>query len=87
MGISSQDTTLINGKGRFPGGNSVELSVINVQQGKRYRFRVISMSCDPNFIFSIDGHNLTIIETDSIPTAPHTVNSFQIFAGILLRGH
>ncbi|KAL9710804.1 hypothetical protein Ac2012v2_006341 [Leucoagaricus gongylophorus] len=79
-GISSQDTTLINGRGRFPGGPNAELSVVNVQQGKRYRLRVISMSCDPNFIFSIDGHNLTIIETDSIATLPHSVDSFQIFA-------
>jgi len=44
------------------------------------------MSCDPNFTFSIDGHNLTIIETDSIATSSHTLDSFQIFTGILLRG-
>ena len=85
-GIFSQDTTLINGRGRFPGEKNIELSVVNVQQGKRYRFHVISMSCDPNFTFSIDGHNLIIIETDSIATSPHTVDSFQIFTGILLRG-
>jgi len=73
-------------KRSFSWRKNIELSVVNVQQGKRYRFHVISMSCDPNFTFSIDGHNLTIIETDSIATSPHIVDSFQIFTGILLRG-
>jgi iron transport multicopper oxidase len=76
------DSTLINGKGRFPGGPDAELSVVNVQKGKRYRFRLISMSCDPNFHFSIDGHDLTVIEADSLPTQPHTVNNIQILAGM-----
>ncbi|KAF9443402.1 multicopper oxidase [Macrolepiota fuliginosa MF-IS2] len=81
VGISTADSTLINGKGRFPGGPNADLAVVNVQKGKRYRFRVVSISCDPNFNFSIDGHDLTIIETDSIPTRQHTVNRLQIFAG------
>ena len=49
--------------------------------GKRYRFRLVSLSCDPNFLFSIDGHDLTIIETDSVNTEPLVVDSIQIFAG------
>jgi iron transport multicopper oxidase len=39
------------------------------------------MSCDPNFTFSIDGHNLTIIEADGENTAPLLVDSIQVFAG------
>lgn len=38
------------------------------------------MSCDPNFMFSIDGHNMTIIEADGVETQPVTVNTLQIFA-------
>ncbi len=49
--------------------------------GKRYRFRIISISCDPNFIFSIDGHNLTLIETDGENISPITVNAVDVFAG------
>ena len=45
-----------------------------------YRFRLVSMSCDPNYVFSIDNHDLTIIETDGINTKPHVVDSIQIFA-------
>ena len=46
----------------------------------RYRFRLVSISCDPNFIFAIDGHNMTVIEADGIETQPVTVNAIQIFA-------
>ncbi|KAJ7186021.1 laccase [Mycena filopes] len=58
-----------------------QLAVITVTKDKRYRMRLISMSCDPNFIFTIDGHVMTIIEADSVNTKPLTVDSIQIFAG------
>nr|GAT59722.1 laccase [Mycena chlorophos] len=74
-------TNTINGKGRFAGGPDADLAVISVTHGTRYRFRLISMSCEPNFIFSIDGHSMTIIEADGVSTQPLTVESIQIFAG------
>ncbi|KAJ6485373.1 yellow laccase [Mycena vitilis] len=74
-------STLINGLGRYAGGPTSELSVITVTSGKRYRFRLVSVSCDPNFIFTIDGHEFTIIEVDGVNHAPLTVDSIQIFAG------
>ena len=76
-----RSSTLINGKGRSPQTPTAELSVITVTPGKRYRFRVVSLSCDPNFLFSIDGHDLTIIEADSVNTEPLVVDSIQIYAG------
>ncbi|KAJ3757797.1 laccase [Lentinula raphanica] len=79
-GPAVSNATLINGQGRYPKGPDAALAVVNVQAGKRYRFRLVSMSCDPNYIFSIDGHNLTVIETDGISTTPVTVNQIQIFA-------
>ncbi|KAF9563579.1 yellow laccase [Agrocybe pediades] len=75
------DSTLINGAGRYPGGPAVPLTIISVQPNKRYRFRLVSMSCDPNHLFSIDGHTMTIIETDSEDVQPHVVDSIQIFPG------
>ena len=80
-GVAANDATLFNGQGRYPGGPQVDLAVINVVQGKRYRFRIIAMSCDPNYIFSIDGHELTIIEADGQSTEPLPVDQIQIFAG------
>lgn len=75
------ESTLINGKGRYPGGPVAPLSVINVQKGRRYRFRLVSLSCDPNFLFSIEGHDITIIAIDSINVLPKVVDQIQIFAG------
>ncbi|THU88238.1 laccase [Dendrothele bispora CBS 962.96] len=79
-GAPMSNSTLINGVGRYPNGPNVSLAVINVEQGKRYRMRLISMSCDSNFMFSIDGHDMTVIEADGISTEPVTVNTLQIFA-------
>ncbi|KAF5316706.1 hypothetical protein D9619_006803 [Psilocybe cf. subviscida] len=79
-GVPTPDSVLINGLGRYSGGPSSSLAVVNVVKGKKYRFRLISISCDPNFIFSIDGHDLTIIEVDGENVEPLTVDHLQIFA-------
>ncbi|KAI0955680.1 laccase [Taiwanofungus camphoratus] len=73
-------SVLINGLGRDSTNSTSALSVITVVPGKRYRIRLVSMSCDPNFLFSIDGHNMTIIEADGENTQPLLVDSIQIFA-------
>ncbi|KAK7045357.1 hypothetical protein VNI00_007606 [Paramarasmius palmivorus] len=80
-GFQLPDSTLINGLGRYKGGPQAPLAVVNVEQGKRYRFRLISMACDPNFVFSIDQHSLTVIEADGINHQPVVSDSIQIFAG------
>ncbi|KAJ7827250.1 laccase, partial [Mycena olivaceomarginata] len=74
-------STLINGLGRYAGGPTSQLAVITVVHGLRYRFRLVSVSCDPNFIFTIDGHTFTIIEVDGVSTQPLAVDSIQIYAG------
>nr|BAO09161.1 laccase4 [Agaricus brasiliensis] len=81
VGAARPDSTLINGKGRYVGGPAVDLAVVKVTPGKRYRFRLVSMSCAPNYVFSIDGHNLTIIETEGVATSPLVVDSIRILAG------
>nr|5E9N_A Chain A, Laccase 2 [Steccherinum murashkinskyi] len=75
------DATLINGLGRsFTNTTASPLSVITVQSGKRYRMRLVSISCDPNYLFSIDGHDMTIIEVDGVNSQQLTVDQIQIFA-------
>ncbi|KAF5327067.1 hypothetical protein D9619_004662 [Psilocybe cf. subviscida] len=73
------DTGLINGVGRYNGGPQVVRARINVQSGKRYRFRVINISAYAAFRFSIENHPLTIIEVDGINHVPHTVDGFDIY--------
>ena len=46
-----------------------------------YRFRLVSISCDPGFIFSIDSHNLTVIEVEGTNTQPLLIDSLLIVAG------
>ncbi|THH03127.1 hypothetical protein EW145_g6505 [Phellinidium pouzarii] len=74
------DSTLINGLGRWSGNATSDLAVVRAQPGKRHRFRLISTSCFPSFLFSIDGHNMTIIEADGVETDSVTVDSLNIFA-------
>ncbi|PPQ94706.1 hypothetical protein CVT25_009561 [Psilocybe cyanescens] len=78
--LPKADAVLVNGLGRFAGGPASPLAVITVIPHKRYRFRLISMSCDPNFTFNIDGHTMTIIEVDGVNVQPLVVDSLQIFA-------
>jgi hypothetical protein len=47
-----------------------------------YRLRLISISCDPSFIFSIDSHTLTVIEVEGTNVKPLVVDSLEIFAGV-----
>jgi len=61
--------------GRYTGGPRTELAVVSVEYGKRYRFRLVGMSCDANFLLSVDEHNLTVIEADGMLTEPLLVDS------------
>ncbi|KAF8493484.1 laccase C [Russula emetica] len=74
------NSTLINGLGRYSDGPAVPLAVVNVVGGQRYRLRLISISCDPSFIFSIDSHTLTVIEVEGTNVQPLVVDSLEIFA-------
>ncbi|KAG2127639.1 laccase [Suillus bovinus] len=75
------DSVLINGLGSYLGGPDTPYAVVNVRPFKRYRFRLLNMACKPNYMFSIDGHTLTIIEADGQYVEPLVVESLQIYAG------
>ncbi|KAK0224304.1 laccase lcc5 [Armillaria fumosa] len=81
LGFPTPDSILINGLGRWSEDPTSNLSVVSVEQGTRYRFRMINMACDADFIFSIEGHNMTIIEVDGVNHVPYTVDEIQIYAG------
>nr|AID59411.1 laccase 3 precursor [Cerrena sp. HYB07] len=75
------DATLINGLGRYSDGTSSDLAVISVESGKRYRFRLVSLSCDPNFTFTIDNHTMTVIEVDGVNHEALATDEITIYAG------
>ncbi|KAJ6468289.1 laccase 1 [Mycena sanguinolenta] len=82
-GVPPPNSALIQGLGRTSSTLTAPLGVLTVTQGLRYRIRLINLAsaCDPNYVFSIDGHSFTIIEADGISTTPYNVNSIQIYVG------
>ncbi|KAJ3069073.1 hypothetical protein HDU98_007844 [Podochytrium sp. JEL0797] len=80
------DSGLINGIGQFDCSQLVDSSgcqkkdpfVQQIQQGTTMRLRLINTSTFAAFLFSIDGHALTVIEVDGILVAPHVVDQLTI---------
>ncbi|KAI9331203.1 Cupredoxin [Obelidium mucronatum] len=76
------DSGIINGRGQCDcasiqttGGakcTTMEPTVFKVTKGTRYRLRFINMSAQAAFNVSIDGHLMTVIEQDGVPTNPTT---------------
>ncbi|CAG8675434.1 9536_t:CDS:2, partial [Scutellospora calospora] len=67
------DSGEISGKGQYncstvPKGSKCNpnngIATYKIKRGKKYRFRIISISSAAHIIFSIDEHPLTIIEVD-----------------------
>lgn len=58
--------------------------LFNFSRYVSYRLRLISISCDPSFIFSIDSHTLTVIEVEGTNVQPLVVDSLEIFVGACL---
>ncbi|KAG6847871.1 hypothetical protein H0H93_005319 [Arthromyces matolae] len=79
--VPVSDSGTFNGVGRFNGGPEVPFFVQNVQQGKRYRFRIINQSARNVFTISVDSHVLTIIEADGEAVTPMTVDQMDLLAG------
>ena len=61
---------------------NTSLEVITVEPNTRHRFRLINSFCSvcPGQI-TIEGHNLTVIETDGQPITPINVTSIVSSAG------
>lgn len=59
--------------------NSVNDS-LTFEPGKTYRLRLINMSGFSMFFFSIDGHDLDVIEVDGVAVQRHTVQSVYMTA-------
>ena len=57
---------IINGKGRHADVpyNKTRLSIFTVEAGKTYRFRLVGAQGLYAYRFSIDGHKLTVVNTD-----------------------
>ncbi|EHK98291.1 putative Laccase-3 [Glarea lozoyensis 74030] len=74
------DNGLINGTMVGTSGTGGRYHKNTIVKGKKYRLRLINTSLDNSFRVSLDGHNLTVIQADFVPTKPYTAQT--IFIGI-----
>ena len=51
------------------------------EKGKVYLLRLINTSLDTTLIFSIDGHNITVIGSDFVPITPYETNAVLVGIG------
>lgn len=86
------DNGVINGRGTFdcsgdsqalfPTGNKCNngapMSVFDFKAGTTYRVRIINSGAFADFQFSIDNHNLTVIEADGVDMQPVQVQRLPI---------
>ncbi|XP_072045967.1 uncharacterized protein [Amphiura filiformis] len=81
-----QDALIINGKGVFTQFSkegtitNTPREVFNVEQGRRYRFRVIGNNFCHLFV-TVQDHNLTVIATDGNPIKPIVVDKIGLSSG------
>ena len=78
--ITLADNGLINGTMVSKDRNSGAYGVTMMQRGKRYRLRLINVSVDNSWMFSLDGHPFEIITADLVPVKPVVQN--WIFLGV-----
>lgn len=74
------DSNVLNGKGRFE--EQGELYEVVVRKNKRYKIGIVNTSTLLTYSFWIDGHNLTIIQTDFVPIEPYTVSVINVGIGV-----
>ncbi|CAI8006929.1 Xanthine dehydrogenase/oxidase [Geodia barretti] len=72
VGPSPFFSGLINGKGRHEDVPyaATRLSVFTVEEGHRYRFRLVGVQGSYAYRFSIDGHKMTVVSTDGFWIKP-----------------
>merc|ERR1711988_503209 len=77
------ESGIVNGKGRFdPVANaSLPLETITVQKGKRYRLRTINACSSFGVRFSIDDHELEILQNTGDYVTPQVVDSAVTYPG------
>lgn len=72
---------LINGTGQFgPGQLSKNKYQLTLDPGRENKSMLIlvNTAVDTTFVFSIDNHNLTVIQMDFVPIKPYTTDHIKI---------
>ena len=82
---SHPESLLINGRGRSTSVNesiNAVLSVFHVDEGDKYKFRIISATSNVcPIMLQIENHNFTAVATDSIDVKPFIADTLYITSG------
>ena len=73
-------SALINGKGRFGTSNS-PLEVLDVKPKQRVRLRIANIGTTYEMRVRLDGHHMTVIAVDGVPTMPSKVDNVTLDVG------
>lgn len=60
--------------------NNAPLAKFRFQKGKAHRLRLVNAGAAGQEVFSIDGHELTVIANDYVPIEPYTTK--HVFLGV-----
>lgn len=77
------DSVVVNGQGHDPVTGTGSYFETRFTPGKKHVLRLINGAAGTAFVFSIDNHNLTVIESDFVPIEPYTTTSLNIGIGEL----
>ncbi|KAH8904716.1 hypothetical protein BR93DRAFT_882911, partial [Coniochaeta sp. PMI_546] len=82
-GPAKADSIVVSGIGNDPLNTTrtKQYSITPFEPKKRHRLRLINGSAGTSYVFSIDGHNLTVIAADFVSVKPFTVKSLVIGIG------
>lgn len=80
-GLAYADSLVVNGVGHDPLTGTGSYFNTTFTKGKKHLLRLINGSAGTHYIFSIDGHNLTVVENDLVPIKPYNTTSLSIGIG------
>ena len=70
---------LLNGTGQFgPGKSSKNKYQLTLESGNKSMLILVNTAVDTTFVFSIDNHNLTVIQMDFVPIEPYVTDHIKI---------
>ncbi|KAK4220958.1 putative laccase precursor [Podospora fimiseda] len=79
------DTIVLNGKAGMntlsKGGEVDSYQVVKVEQGKKYRARVVNGAALAAFVFSVDGHDISVIGNDLVAIEPYKTEFVVVAVG------
>ena len=75
------ESFVFNGQGQLPDGSQGDLNTFMVEKGETIRFRIINTSSTYPLKLQIDGHPMTIIESDGRPVKPVKADGITIDIG------